>query len=93
MKVVDRITERIIASLDHSLPQVPKEAVKAVVLTQGLIVSLTTGGNLFLWDRGTFRLLTLLRDAHPDPHAELEACGNIIVLNSDYRVGVACKVW
>ena len=93
MKVVDRSTERIIASLDHSLPQVPKEAVKAVVLTQGLIVSLTTGGNLFLWDRGTFRLLTLLRDAHPDPHAELEACGNIIILNSDYRVGVACKIW
>jgi len=75
------------------LPQVPKEAVKAVILTCNYIISLTTGGNLFVWDRFTFTLLTSLRNAHSDPHAEMEACGNIIILNSDYRRGVACKVW
>ena len=90
---MDRATEKIIASLDHSIASVAKEAVKAVVLTRDLIISLTTGGNLFIWDRATFRLLTLLQDAHPDPHAELEACENTLILNSDYRIGVACKIW
>ena len=93
VQVVDRSTEKIVASLDHSLPNVPKEAVKAIVLTPKLIVSLTSGGNLFVWSRDSFQLVASIRNAHPDPHAELEACGDIVVLNSDYRIGVACKIW
>ena len=93
VQVVDRSTEKIVASLDHSLPNVPKEAVKAIVLTPKLIVSLTSGGNLFVWCRDSFQLVASIRNAHPDPHAELEACGDIVVLNSDYRIGVACKIW
>ena len=93
MQVVDRDTEKIVATLNHSLPNVPKEAVKAIVLTSDLIVSLTAGGNLFVWDRSTFGLLTSERNAHPDPHAELEACRSTIILNSDYRIGVACRIW
>ena len=93
VQVVDRSTEKIVASLDHSLHNVPKEAVKAIVLTPKLIVSLTSGGNLFVWSRDSFQLVASIRNAHPDPHAELEACGDIVVLNSDYRIGVACKIW
>merc|ERR1712080_705389 len=69
------------------------EAVKAIVLTPKLIVSLTSGGNLFVWCRSSFQLVASIRNAHPDPHVELEACGDIFILNSDYRIGVACKIW
>ena len=31
-QVVDRSTERIVASLDHSLPNVPKEAVRESIV-------------------------------------------------------------
>ena len=66
---------------------------KAIVLTPKVIVSLTSGGNLFVWCRSSFQLVASIRNAHPDPHVELEACGDIFILNSDYRIGVACKIW
>jgi len=41
----------------------------------------------------SFQLVASIRNAHPDPHVELEACEDIFILNSDYRIGVACKIW